>query len=306
MSRTARDRKEWIIHIIDKKRDKKKCITFRKSIKYKGKEIATSKFVYESEIGPIAKGMVVSRKCNTLDCCNPYHLFLRFPGNLSNLNSANRRTLQEKIKKIRELRLKGETIYNISCYLKIPVTTVYKYVEGVSIPDKIKKEMEISRTVKRTDTIRKQRKKKWQGFNKFKEVISLKEYSKNTKANIAEAAVTYRLLIHDFSVYSSIFNGDRIDIIARNNKDNNLLKIQVKCIKKSSKGITPILSVKCMEGHYNFIQYQSKDIDFLIGYDIINDNAYVFSWNELKSKKESISVTIDSRENWNKLLYKRE
>jgi hypothetical protein len=102
-------------------------------------------------------------------------------------------------------------------------------------------------------------------------------------------------------VYSSIFNGSVINIVALNNDSGDFFKIQVKCTKNLRSTYTPHISTKHMVGHSTFANYTKKELDFLIGYDILNDVAYIFSWKDIKDKKATIAVTKNSKENWGKL-----
>jgi hypothetical protein len=306
MSKKAKTKEEWIRYILDIQNNEKDCKIFRREIKLNNQYLSTGRLIYESVIGPIPKNMYVSRKCTNFRCCNPAHFYLRPSGVLSNLKSANRATPQETIDKIKGLRIQQKTIDEISSTLNISTGTVYKYVSKMPLSEETRKILRLRSGKNRSLKISATRISLWEGLNKFKDLINEKTYSKTAKGNIAESAIVYRLLIHNYSVYSSIFNGDVIDIIACNNQTTDLLKIQVKCVRRTKGSHTPMLSVKRMKGHYSFTQYENKDLDLLIGYDILNDIAYVFTWDEIKNKKSLISVTLESKENWKKLNIKED
>jgi len=44
-----------------------------------------------------------------------------------------------------------------------------------------------------------------------------------------------------------------------------------------------------------------KDFDFLIGYNAYNDMAYVYSFDEIKHLKSTVSITDEAKEAWHKM-----
>jgi predicted transcriptional regulator len=298
-------KRQWVKHILGSKivNDRVTCIIFRKGLRINEEEKGTSKFIFEFFNGPVPDGKIVRHQCNKSLCCNPHHLYLADKGDKSNLNGANRTTPIEVVEKIKKLRLQNKTVNEIAISLALSPSTVSKYVESIPLTQEALKKIRAAAGAQRGQRIREKRKLLWNGSNKFKQIISdnFKDYSKNMKGSIAESAIIYRLLIHNFPVYSSIFNGHKIDVIACN-RIGKLIKIQVKCIKITPDSVTPLVPVQCMQGRYTFTTYDNKDMDFLVGYDLLNDVAYVFSWDEVKSKKTHISATVESKENWGKLL----
>lgn len=301
MSCQARSASQWVGYILHKaEKTETGCLLFRKCIRIDGKEISTSRFIYEHKVGIIPQGKVVGKACKTNLCCNPDHLCLKNPGNVNNLDASNMLFDEDMVKRITELRSQQKTVGEISSILKISKSSAAKYVKGMHLSDETRKLLRTSLDKKRIHTIKQNLQKKWESQNKFRSIIDLKNYSKSMKGSIAESAIIYRLLLHDFSVYSSIFDGHKLDMVACNNKTGDLLKIQVKCTRVPC-GFTPILTSKCMTGHSTFTPYKKRDLDILVGYDILNDSAYVFKYDEIKSR-EVFNVTVESRENWEKLL----
>ena len=49
-------------------------------------------------------------------------------------------------------------------------------------------------------------------------------------------------------------------------------------------------------------RYAKGDFDFLVGYDLFTDMAYVWSWAEVEQHKASITIAEDSCEKWEKLI----
>lgn len=305
MSRKGKTKKEWITYILNIKKDENDCILFRKHLQLDNLYFIPSRLIYENVIGPIPKEMVVRHKCHKICCCNPEHLYLKTRGDISNLNSFNRALSQETINKIKELRSQQKTTTEIKKILNISQATVSKYIVGMPLSEEKKKNIALKSAKYRGEKTKEKNRLLWEGLNKFKDFMKNQKYTTFTKGSIAEAAILYRLLIHNYEVYYSAFNGGIIDIIAHNTITGRLLKIQVKCAKGCKNSQTPIINLKKSKGRDNLIKYNNKEIDLIIGYDIYNDVAYVFTWDEIKNLKNIISATVESKENWNKLCEER-
>jgi len=118
------------------------------------------------------------------------------------------------------------------------------------------------------------------------------------KARIAEAAVLFRLALHGFVPFGAAFDGERADWVV--DVEGRLLRLQVKWVKTESHGL-PLVSLNCTEGHNQQRRYQQGDFDFIVGYDLLADLAYVWSWKEVEKHKKSITVSPDAAERWDKL-----
>ena len=124
--------------------------------------------------------------------------------------------------------------------------------------------------------------------------------SSSQKAKIAESAVLFRLSLLGFEVYGSVFDGDKFDWVVRAN--DSLLRLQVRLSKQGKHG-APIFSLRCSSGRGKSRSYDSSEFDFLIGYDLFEDLAYVFSWEECSSRSHYISASLEASENWDKLTH---
>ena len=136
--------------------------------------------------------------------------------------------------------------------------------------------------------------------SEYHQVANVWQMSSIQKAKVAEAAVLFRLLLHGFSVFGSPFDGDRSDWVVEG-KDGNFLKIQVKYVYDGAKGL-PLVSLK-RSGMVKAgrPRYQKGDFDFIVGYDLFSDTAYVFSWDETSHLRNSVTVRDDAAEAWEKL-----
>lgn len=121
------------------------------------------------------------------------------------------------------------------------------------------------------------------------------------KGRIAEAAVILRILLNGFNPYKSQFDGDRIDLLVEVPESHRLLKIQVKLASHRNPFGRPAVSLQCTEGHNKQRRFQIGEFDYIIGYDLVSDVAYVWSWKEAVEHKTSITVTKSCAEAWNKL-----
>lgn len=111
---------------------------------------------------------------------------------------------------------------------------------------------------------------------------------------IAEAAVLFRITLLGWPVFGSIFDGDRVDWVVQHS--SGLLTLQVKWGKSVTKASsdTPVFYLPKSKN------YQCGDFDFLVGYDLFSDCAFVWSWEEV-SDHTAISATPDAEEAWHKL-----
>ena len=129
----------------------------------------------------------------------------------------------------------------------------------------------------------------------FEKLASSRKYSTNQKGNIAESAVLLRLLLVRLRVLSPAFEGDKTDWVVIT-PNNQIFKIQVKCCLETSS--SPCVSLRSPS---TSIQYQEGDFDFIVGYDLYTDTAYVWSWDDVKLLHSSVSVCPEAEEAWHKI-----
>ena len=112
------------------------------------------------------------------------------------------------------------------------------------------------------------------------------------KGSVAEAAVALRLSLVGVEVFSSMFDGDEIDMVAKT-MSGKLLKIQVKWAKHAKHGLPRVKLVRANGEKY--------EVDFVVAYDLFSDTAFVFALDEVSGFKESTAVRDDAAERWDKL-----
>ena len=137
--------------------------------------------------------------------------------------------------------------------------------------------------------------------SKHNRAVVWKNLKPNHKGRIAEAAVLFRLVLHGFTPYSSSFDGDKIDWMVQVPETGKILKVQVRCVRTANRHGLPVVSLTCMEGHNRRRRYEEGEFDFIVGYYLFNDTAYVFSFDEVRHLKTYATVSEEYAERWDKL-----
>lgn len=133
--------------------------------------------------------------------------------------------------------------------------------------------------------------------------LAPKQLSSTTKARVAEAAVTLRLALLGFRVFRSVFEGDRVDCIVL--VGQSTVKIQVKWARAPKNGGLPCVRLCCSNGRGKFRRYQEGDFDFLVGYDLYSDTAFVWSWADLRDYETVVTISAEAAERWGKIAVHR-
>lgn len=124
----------------------------------------------------------------------------------------------------------------------------------------------------------------------------------NDKGRIAEAAVLFRLSLYGLHVMAPVFDGGCTDWLVETSS-GGLVRVQVKsALYDAKKGCQPFLSLTRADGHHRRRRYSQSEFDFLAGYDLFTDTAYVFSWTETSNNRSVISVRPDAAERWDKIV----
>ena len=125
------------------------------------------------------------------------------------------------------------------------------------------------------------------------------DLSRLDKAKIAEAATLLRLCVHRLTVYGSPFDGDKADWLVEDGNTLETFRVQVKWARRASCG-RPSISLVCMERGKGR-RYREGEFDFIVGYDLFADVAYVYSFDELKGIKTRKTVDDEGAEAWWKI-----
>jgi hypothetical protein len=185
------------------------------------------------------------------------------------------------------------SIRDIKKSLDLSVGTISKILKNYPLT---KKEIR-SRSRKGASKSNALRKKEISDPSVYYKMVSNKNYSTMQKGKIAETAVLFRLVLNNFNVFGSFFDGDKEDWIVGLCGFSKLVKIQVKSTRRL-KACSPLIY---LSGSHGERRYKESDFDFIIGYDLYLDRAFVFSWDETKKYKSAITITKESEENWGKI-----
>ena len=136
--------------------------------------------------------------------------------------------------------------------------------------------------------------------SKFDVMTSGRSFSTSEKGNIAEAAVLFRLTLYGLHVMAPVFDGGRTDWLVQV-PSGSLVKIQVKSARCTSPHGLPYFLLTRQTGGTRY-RYSNQDFDFLVGYDLYTDTAYVFSWGDLKGNHAAVTLREDVAEDWLKVV----
>lgn len=99
-----------------------------------------------------------------------------------------------------------------------------------------------------------------------------------TLGSVSFVAVYYMKIQVHCSIYR--LNRDRLEA---DHGFHELTKLQVKWASSRLHGL-PFLKLRCANGRGKSRKYREGEFDFIVGYDLFTDTAYVFSYNELEDK----------------------
>lgn len=119
------------------------------------------------------------------------------------------------------------------------------------------------------------------------------------KSRVAEAAVLFRLSLFGIRAFKPAFDGDKVDWLAISS-DGACAKIQVRATKPNAHGL-PMVSLRCANGRKSLRPFRDGEVDFVVGYDLRTDRAYVWSWDEVRKTRNMITISPDAEERWDKI-----
>lgn len=122
----------------------------------------------------------------------------------------------------------------------------------------------------------------------------------NQVAKVAETAVMLRLLACGFNVYGSMFDGELTDWLVEVPGTEKVWKIQVKSTRQGKNG-TPMCVLRHGFRSNRPKRYAKGEFDFIVGYDLMSDVAYVWSWSDVERLGTTVSASAEARESWAKL-----
>lgn len=131
---------------------------------------------------------------------------------------------------------------------------------------------------------------------RYQEEISTNTYSSTQTGNIAEAAIRRKCQRLHFEFYAPAYGCAFFDGIIYVPQARQAWKVQIKTATHHNKGL-PTVSTRSSKN-----KYLRETCDFLIGYEIVSDTAYVWSHDELIPFQYRVSLRPDAKENWKKLI----
>lgn len=196
-----------------------------------------------------------------------------------------------------ELRKQGESVKAIAKKLEISPASVSVWVREIQLTDEQRSRLRSQPRQQRESSKAKERRS---NESKYYRYVAGQILAKDRKARIAEAAVLFRLALYGLIAYSSPFDGDKTDWLVEN-PHGRLLKVQVRWTKGNRKGL-PCIPLRCSDGRKRQRRYRDDEFDFMVGYDLFTDTAYVLGREEVKKYKAAVSIKEEYAEKWNKLL----
>ena len=124
--------------------------------------------------------------------------------------------------------------------------------------------------------------------------------SREGTGRVAEAAVLLRATVLGLEVYGCVFDGDKADWLVRV-PSGKIAKIQVKATRVPVLGL-PTVSLTCSKGHNGKRRYMDGEFDFIVGYDLFTDTAFVYGLGDVAGNQTTVSTSDKFAEKWQKVL----
>jgi hypothetical protein len=78
-------------------------------------------------------------------------------------------------------------------------------------------------------------------------------------------------------------------------------RIEVRWVKVDPRRGLPYISLICRGGVGKYRRYADDEFDFIVGYDLYSDTAYVFSSKEVAPLSSAVTIRPEAAERWDKL-----
>jgi len=119
--------------------------------------------------------------------------------------------------------------------------------------------------------------------SRWANVLADQNLSREQKGQIAEAAVLFRLAIHGFHVWKAQYDGNPADWLVSRPGGRQHVRIQVRWAARSHYG-RPLIKLRRRKGRTH-VSLTSADCDFVVGYDLETDTAFVFPVAEIEHRQ---------------------
>lgn len=181
----------------------------------------------------------------------------------------------------------------------VPKGTLSNWLKPYPLPEEIRKAKQAIAYEKLQNYVKTVRKRQRPIESKYHKALGDRELTSYQRGAISEAAVLFRLTLYGFKVYGSVFDGGTADWLVES-PTGKRLKIQVKSAYIDRRGL-PIINLRCNDGRTKFRCYREGEFDFIVGYCLFSDTAYVLSFEEVKDKTAHVPQEQDE-ERWDKLF----
>lgn len=128
------------------------------------------------------------------------------------------------------------------------------------------------------------------------------DVSKSNLGAAGEYLIKGRLCLLNLNVIECTSDGDVVDVYVRRDGGQRVAFIQVRVSQKpEGKAGLPYVSLRrYRNGKAN--NFRKGDFHFLVGYCRENDSAYVFSYEDVKDKVNTVSLRDDACEAWEQVV----
>lgn len=126
--------------------------------------------------------------------------------------------------------------------------------------------------------------------SKFARMVDIESLSGDQKGRLSEDVVVNRLFAVGCVPFVRASGIQRFDILVYTPKSDEVLRIQVKTVGRGYIKIT---------GHEG--EYTRECFDYIVGYDIATDSAYVYSFEETRNHGTILTVDTSALEMWTKI-----
>lgn len=177
--------------------------------------------------------------------------------------------------------------------------TLSNWLKPYPLPEEIRKAKQAIAYEKLQNYVKTVRKRQRPIESKYHQALGDRELTTYQRTAISEAAVLFRLTLYGFKVYRSQFDSRTADWLVESPTGKHL-KIQVKSAYIDGRGL-PIINLRCSDSRTEFRCYREGEFEFIVGYCLFSDTAYVLSFEEVKGKTAHVPQEQDE-ERWDKLF----
>lgn len=119
-------------------------------------------------------------------------------------------------------------------------------------------------------------------LSKLAEQVDRLNLGREQKGQIAESAVLLRLALRGYTVWRAVYDGSRVDWLVTRPRHRSHVRIQVKWARRGRQGRPFVVVLR--RNSKRMVHIQETDCDFVIGYDLETDTAFVCPVQEIQAK----------------------